>query len=212
MAISSTAFASTPRADFTKTESKENMILLDSYGSNLTQSEIDKQHMEQIEEHLKETCIDGEEYAISFNYGEIIPYNDPGDYKHESSVPKTASIAGYVGNQPVNGTRFHSTGSGFYYSESGGPTFSVGVSFPYPYNTVSISSSIGNSGTSGRFVGAPDTTYYYKLYASKKYDVKVTISYKRVWVNDFVGYQWKEWSRYTSKVHLTTDLYAVRMN
>lgn len=89
-------------------------------------------------------------------------------YETVYGTAKTVTIGGYAGNQPAGGRRFN-TGGGFWFSDSGGPTASLNVSFPAPYDLISVSVTLGSVGSSGVFVLAPDTTHYFKLYVSKKF-------------------------------------------
>ena len=66
---------------------------------------------------------------------------------------------------------------------------SLNVSFPAPYDLISVSVTLGSVGSSGVFVLAPDTTHYFKLYVSKKVRVQPYVVYytnsqgkKTVWL------------------------------
>ena len=109
-------------------------------------------------------------------------------YETVYGTAKTVTIGGYAGNQPAGGRRFN-TGGGFWFSDSGGPTASLNVSFPAPYDLISVSVTLGSVGSSGVFVLAPDSTHYFKLYVSKKVRVQPYVVYytnsqgkKTVWL------------------------------
>lgn len=80
---------------------------------------------------------------------------------------KHVSGGGYAGNQPSGGTRFRTKG-GFYWSDNGGPTISIGGGFA----GFSFSFGLGNvsgTGSSGYITYAPNTKQYFKLYVRKHY-------------------------------------------
>ncbi len=96
------------------------------------------------------------------------------DYEYET-------LGGYAGNQVPGGYRFP-TGGGFYFSDSGGPSVSGGVSFslPEPYNWISISVNLGQRSTSsGVFVEVPNTKDYFKLYVEKVMEIRPIVIYKQ---------------------------------
>lgn len=187
--------------DFNKIESKTII-----YQNNKT----DEEHIKQLEKHIKSLNLNKDEYKITMGNTKIVPFNDISDYKHEYGRTAYPSTSGYAGNQPSRGTKFP-TGGGFYYSDRGGPSSSISVSFPKPYDNISFSVDLGNSSTSGVFVNAPNKTDYFKLHVTKEYEVKPYIIYRRVYIDDFVGYQWKEWSSGYSKVHISTIASAKRI-
>lgn len=123
--------------------------------------------------------------------------------EYGNSVRKTFS--GFAGNQPAEGNRFQ-TGGGFYFSDNGGPSSTISISFPSPFNLLSVSVNLGNSSSSGKFVLVPDTIHYFKLFVEKTYDCKPYI----VWSVDSNGNK----SRYAtnvSKIHIKTNQYAKRV-
>ena len=95
------------------------------------------------------------------------------EYSSYDFVPiatKYATASGYAGNQPSYGTRFP-TGGGFYWSNGGGPTVSVSVSFSVPSTPISVGISLGNSSSSAKFVTVPNTVNYFKLKSERTYKV-----------------------------------------
>lgn len=68
--------------------------------------------------------------------------------------------------QPIKGDKLPTVG-GFYYSDNGGPSVSVSVAFPSPYNSIAVSATLGNSAALGKYIEAPTKTKYYKLYVKK---------------------------------------------
>lgn len=100
-------------------------------------------------------------------------------YYNEYGEAQRKVFAGYAGNQPSGGNRF-STGGGFYYSDNGGPSVSIGVGLAGLgglFEYISVSVTLGNSTTSGKFVTVPNTVDYFKLYIEKTYDCKPYITY-----------------------------------
>lgn len=186
----------------------ENKTLI--YQNNMTQEEIEKEHKRQLEKHIMSLNLKENEYKITIGDSKMISLDDPSDYMHEWGPTAYPTTSGYAGNQPSNGTKFP-TGGGFYYSDSGGPTASISVSFPEPFNSVSFSIGLGNSSTSGIFVNVPNTTDYFKLYITKEYEVRPYIIYRWTYINEFVGYQWIEWSSGYSKLHMSTIASAKRV-
>ncbi|MDY3052542.1 MAG: hypothetical protein SOR89_05155 [Ndongobacter sp.] len=135
---------------------------------------------------------------------EGIELRDAGEWKVEYGTPKTISSSGYAGNQPSRGTRFN-TGGGFYFSSGGGPSVSVGVSFPSPYGSFTVSCNLGNVGASGRFVTVPSSEYYYKLYVTQYKSVKPSAVYKKV------NGVWQLWLTDYTVIDTWEDCYAVRV-
>lgn len=129
---------------------------------------------------------------------------DFGEAKTEWGTAVTRYISGYPANQPTNGSRFH-TGGGDYYSESGGPIQSLTISFGDPFGIVNVGVSIGETGSSGAFVEAPDTANYYKLYIVKTVEVQLYIAYYR----DAEGLPWQVVYVGESSVVTNVTAYAV---
>ena len=100
-------------------------------------------------------------------------------YKAEYKPYKYKTLSGYAGNQVVGGYKFP-TGGGFWFTDSGGPEVkgSVNVGLPAPFNVVSVSINLSKKGTSGLWVSAPSTSSYYKLYVSKKMELRPYITYR----------------------------------
>ena len=72
-------------------------------------------------------------------------------------------------------TRFRSKG-GFYYSSSGGPSYSANVSLGmgYGYGMVSVNIGVASSKSgSGHFLLAPDTKNYFRPWAKKRIKYRV---------------------------------------
>ncbi len=100
-------------------------------------------------------------------------------YKTVYKTYKYKTLSGYAGNQTKGGYKFP-TGGGFWFTDSGGPTVSgtVSVGLPKSYDMVSVSINLGKSGSSGKFVLVPSSKYYYKLYISKKIELRPYITYR----------------------------------
>lgn len=72
-------------------------------------------------------------------------------------------------------TRFRSKG-GFYYSSSGGPSYSANVSLGMGYGYGMVSVNIGvasNKSGSGQFLLAPNTKNYFRPWAKKRIKYRV---------------------------------------
>lgn len=134
---------------------------------------------------------------------------NPKDWKVEYGSSKTVTVSGYAGNQESGGKRFK-TGGGFYYSDSGGPSVSFSVSFPWPLDIASGSIGLGKSGSSGVFVSVPSKKYFYKLYITKKVKVTPHITYKRE-KNSKGKYVWKKWSSGHNSVVTSTTYEAKKV-
>lgn len=181
------------------------------YQNNMTEKEIEEEHKRQLEEYIRSLNLEKDEFKITIGNDKIVPFNDPSDYKHEYGPKKIASASGYAGNQSATRGYNFPTGGGFWHSEAGGPTASISVYFPHPFEKVAFNVNLGNKGSSGTYVQAPNTTDYFKLYIIKEYEVQPFIVYKRIWVDDFVGYQWVRWGGGSSNIHITTTAYAKEM-
>ena len=163
------------------------------YQSELTQSEIDQILIDQTEAYLKET-IPG--YDAN-SKGRARP-----SYETVYGPTKKVTAAGYAGNQVAGGYRF-ATGGGFYYSNAGGPSVTVGVGFGSPYGSFNVSFSLGNKVSSGRFVTVPNRTQYFKLYVSSVYNVRPFI----VYYNDGNGHK-SVYQRNVSSLLYSENAYA----
>ena len=100
-------------------------------------------------------------------------------YKTEYKSYKYTTLSGYAGNQVSGGYKFP-TGGGFWFTDSGGPEVSgsVNVGLPKPFDMVSVSINLGKKGTSGLWVSVPSSSYYNKLYVSKKMELRPYITYR----------------------------------
>ena len=52
------------------------------------------------------------------------------------------------------------------------------MGLPKPYDIVSVSINLGKKGTSGLWVAVPSSSSYYKLYVSKKMELRPYITYR----------------------------------
>ncbi|MGG0667447.1 hypothetical protein ABE073_02855 [Lederbergia citrisecunda] len=139
-------------------------------------------------------------------------FNHPDDYKIEYGDRKNTKAGGYAGNQPdSNGYRFN-TGGGFYWSDSGGPTVTANVAFPYPWDHVSLSVPLGNKSTSGVFVTVPNTVDRFKLWIDKHYSVQPYNIYQ--WTYDYNSgfYYWKLISKSHTSTRTGVDYWAKKVN
>lgn len=137
------------------------------YQNHLSQAEIDQLLVDQTEAYLKEIIPDYE----ANTKGRARPY-----YETVYGTTKRVNIGGYAGNQLPGGYKFP-TGGGFYYSFSGGPTASVSVSFPAPFGSFGLSTTLGNKAASGVTVNVPNKTQYFKLWSTQEYNVRPFIVY-----------------------------------
>ena len=127
------------------------------------------------------------------------------DYEYSYSVeygePQLISKGGYPGNQPSHGTKFAAPGGAFTWQPDGGPSYSLSVSFPPPFNFLTKASiSLGIATTGASNVGIVQTvenyTDYVKLYVIKTQEITPFIVYR---TNLYTG----EKSEY-SKNHLSS--------
>ncbi|MBW4828606.1 MAG: hypothetical protein KZY61_05570 [Clostridiaceae bacterium] len=159
----------------------------------------EERQIKEIEEHLKSlNGIENDDYVV-------LPRNNPNDYVHKYGPTRIATIRGFAGNQPVKGRKF-SSGGGFYYSSKGGPTASASISFPSPFNVISISANLGQSGSSGVYVAVPNRTDYFKLYIEKDFQVKPCIIYKKQ-----PNGKLKEWTRLNLKTLYRERYYSKKI-
>ena len=77
-------------------------------------------------------------------------------YKTEYLSYKYKTVGGYAGNQNAGGYRFQTA----------------------PFNVIQFSVSLGNKSSSGQFVTVPNTTDYFKLYVSKKMEIRPYAVYR----------------------------------
>lgn len=173
------------------------------YKNPMSESEMQAERERQVKEHIEKLLLEENNRNI-FGDGSIRPFNDPSDYKTEYGTSKRAFAGGFAGGQGSAGHMFPS-GGGFWYTESGGPTASISVSFPKPFEAVSFSINLGETGTTGTFYNVPpDSNNFYKLYVEKEYEVTPYVIYRRTWIDDFTGYQWVKWSGGYTKIHKGT--------
>lgn len=129
-------------------------------------------------------------------------------FKLEKGPIKYITLSGYAGNQLPGGYRFHN-GGGFYFSDSGGPTVSASLSFSAKWGgSIGVSVRLGNSGGSGRYYNAPDTTSYWKLYVVKKVQVEPYILYEKKPSST----KWIVNSRGSNQVVINSDGMAKKVN
>jgi hypothetical protein len=97
----------------------------------------------------------------------ISPLADIGWYYKEVKVDSKTAVKvpiGYAGGQPLNGTVFPNTTSGFYWNDGG---YNVSVSISVGYGPMSVSVSCGSTGGTGYYVNAPIANKAVKLYIYK---------------------------------------------
>jgi len=76
---------------------------------------------------------------------------------------RSTFIEGRPAGQLPGGERFVN-GGGWWLSQSGGPTISVRVQLPAPWNMISVAANMGTRGTTGTYHNAPDRTNFWHLY------------------------------------------------
>lgn len=127
-------------------------------------------------------------------------------HRVQSGKSVRRTIGGLAGNQPPGGNRFGS-GGGFYHADKGGPVLPVSISFPQPYNFLSVTVSLGVSSTSGKFVTVPDTVNYYKLYVEKTYDFRPYV----VWEIDVATGKKTKYASGITKILYNINQYAKKV-
>ncbi|MCG1013284.1 MAG: hypothetical protein GX892_01685 [Thermoanaerobacteraceae bacterium] len=155
--------------------------------------EVEKnaEYKKQIQEIMNELPTGDYDYIYEVEYGPI----------------KEVTIEGFLANQPRNGTKFPG-GGGFYCSTSGGAKYSVSVSFPEPFDMVTVSAELGyvSNSVSGVYIEAPNTTDYWKAYGEKDFEVQPIIVWK---IHRYTGKKSKHVS-YHSTTHLRSRYYCVK--
>ena len=197
--FASSSFSSNVVLANTLDESESKTVIV-----HMTEEEIDEEHKRQIDEELLKLKTSNIE-------SEITPFNEPSDYKTEYGTRVTRSVEGFAGNQPSGGVKFP-TGGGFYHSDSGGPTATINVSFPEPYAFFSLSVPLGNSSTSGYFVNAPNKTDYFKLSVIKTYSIQPYVTYQKTYDYNSHTYYWKVITKNHTKTHVSSTVYAKKVN
>lgn len=154
----------------------------------------------------KELAAQGIESNIYFP-DDPIPANDIDDYKTIVVDEQTFQAYGELAGQPSRGVRFNSPlGGTIYCVVDGGATVDVAVSVSDPAGIVSVSLSLGSVSTGVTAYGINVPGYIYcKATANHTYVVSGYIVYKNVWVDDFVGWQWQEFSRAITPMRTSTD-------
>lgn len=163
----------------------------------IPKAEVEAEHQRQLEEYLSGlNLVEGEYMVIQEN---IVPFSDMNDYKTEWSETRIANVTGWAGNQPSGGIHISSGGT-IFYSPNGGANISVSVSFSNPFGSLGISLPLGNRSGAVTGYSANIPSYgYWKLWVNNGYSVRKYIVYQRVWVDDFTGYVWREYSSGFSK-------------
>lgn len=183
--------------------------LLESDGKTvifqMTEEEIEAEHKRQIEAEVFRLT----KSSNLKDDGVIRPFDDPSDYRIEYGTRKVGSVEGFAGNQ-TTGVRFPTLG-GFYYSTSGGPTTTLNLSFPEPYDWLSLSVPLGNKSTSGIYVAAPNTTDYFKLSVIKDYSVQPYIVYRYTYDTNLGYNTWQVFNKSHNITHVGTQAYAKKV-
>lgn len=190
------------------------------YENTMTEEEQIADSRQQIIDQLEAQELDISEFAVSFGVDEdIMPLNDPDDYKHVSGTSKTVPVTGDAGNQPSGGTRFE-TGGAFFYVDSKGPEVTVSINLVFPTGkgySFPLSVTLGivgpsSGGVAGYIVNVPETQGFYKCQVTKTYRVTPYVIYHRSFDEPTWSYVWNEWSSGTTVVHISTSLKAVRVS
>lgn len=135
-------------------------------------------------------------------------------YKSEYLEPQYATIEGFIGGQSDTGIRLKSGGS-IYYSKSGGPSISVSVGLPKPFDFlyVGVSADIGSlsSGNIGVSLTVPDTIHHFKIYCERVYKVTPIITYRKS-RSSLSDDDWEYYAHTSFKVLDTEDYWLVQMD
>lgn len=180
--------------------------LPDAYSYSMFSSEEEwKAHVK--EQIAAELSAQGIESGNIYFPGDPMPLNDIDDYKTEVVGTKEVVVSGYPGGQNPNGVTFDSElGGSIWYVPKGGPTVSVTVSFG-TWGSVSVALDLGRQAPTGTVTGysafIPGGRAY-KLWVDNTYSISKYVTYKRVWVDDFTGYQWVEYTSGTTETLMHT--------
>ena len=123
-------------------------------------------------------------------------------YKTEYLPKKQIVLSGFAGGNKPGGDRFQ-TGGGFWFTDKNGPSVSGGLTLNYlgKLKLISVSVSLGQAGSSGKYVAVPDTEHYFKLYIEKTVEVTPYITYKRLKGNAHANDPWTVYNEgHTQKV------------
>ena len=204
---------------FATSEVAQNSSLVE-YTLYSTEEEVCLAHQRNVEEAIEEK----EQNDVLAGKKTVETRNDISDYRTEYSESHVVEVAGKAGNQPLGGiTIYQDTedpdynpavpAGSIHYQTSGANSNSVSVSIPFTEKwggTIGVSLSLGRrikNGVSDYEVFIyPNKTYL--LYVENTYNVKAFTTYKRVWVDDMVGYQWVEYTGGISKVLVHVGLEA----
>ncbi len=131
------------------------------------------------------------------------------EWRREDAEPKIYTFHGYPDGQPTNGYCFHSRMGGFSYSDNGGPSSSLSLSFGDPFGVVSFSTNLGTATPSASVSASVyrddlNPNAYYKLAVTKRYTVKPYIIYTREYANDpWVAHHYTESSLTSVDLYIT---------
>lgn len=143
-----------------------NISYIENLGLNNGLPDVGALHYEVLEAIVEQELKQQADELITNSTGKT---RTPGYVNITSKVIGTKHVSGggYAGNQPSGGTRFHTKG-GFYWSNNGGPTISIGggfAGFSFSFGLGNVSS----KGSSGYITYAPNTKQYFKLYVRKNF-------------------------------------------
>ncbi|MBV1756578.1 MAG: hypothetical protein KMY55_01920 [Dethiosulfatibacter sp.] len=191
--------------------SSTQLVAYSNYKNIVSKETMEFNEKKQIIEQLIQNGLDEQEASRLLNNKGQQVLNDPGDYKIEYSPLRYASVEGWVSGVPAGGVYMEYGGS-FYYDPEAGASETVTVNFGGVHGSISISLNIGmrTGYVTGYSVNVPEQGYY-RLWAQNTYQVQKYIIYKRVWIDDFIGYQWQEWSGGQTKVIYSTQLIPIEV-
>lgn len=145
------------------------------YSYSRSEEEVSRDLQNQIDKEVEQLQREYSKTRVARSTGSGI---NPNNWKTEYGKEKMITLSGYSGNQLPGGRRF-TTGGGFYFSDSGGPSVSGSISYAAPFSPISVSVSLGNSSNKGEFVTVPNRKDFFKLYVSKDVKVKPYKTYTR---------------------------------
>lgn len=120
----------------------------------------------------------------------------------------TRTFGRFLAGQLPQGTRLHSPG-GAYFSREGGAHASLGISFPYPFNFLSISVGLGTvSSVGGYYIPFPDTVNFYNVYGRKNVLIRPYV----IWKTDPSTRERTVHVRHYTTTVLSDEYFVVRMN
>lgn len=169
---------------------------------NLNENEIKNLSQDElsiIHDTVAADCIDNQFVSDS-------SFRSRPEYWTEYGTQERKTFSGFAGNQPPNGTKFP-TGGGFWWSDSGGPTTTLTLTYKGVIVPVTVTLGISsNQASNGRMAHVPNTIDYFKLFVEKTYYCKPQVTYYKNSSGEVSVY-----SKYVTKIWVSDVAYAKKV-